>query len=57
MKVTQVSYKRIFNLGNYESATVEIVASINETEKPEDVLDQLITRTKVWREKKEKGAI
>jgi hypothetical protein len=57
MEIKQVSYKRIFNLGNYESATVEIVAAIDPTEKPEEILDQLITRTKIWREKKEKGAI
>jgi hypothetical protein len=57
MIIKQVSYKRIFNLGNYESATVEIVADINATEKPEEVLDQLIAKTKVWRDKKEKGAL
>lgn len=49
MKVTQVSYRRVFNLGHYETATVEFVAAVNEGESAEQALDELVKRAREWR--------
>lgn len=57
MTIKQVSYRRIYNLGNYESATVEIIADVEKDESPETALDKLIERCKKWRETKAKGEI
>ena len=38
MKVKEVSCRRVFNLGNYETYTVEVVSVVDEGENPQDVL-------------------
>lgn len=41
MRITKVSYRRVRNLGNYESAAFEATAEINETEDVYLVFDEL----------------
>lgn len=53
MQIKEVSYKRIFNLGNYESASVELRASISEMEDPKAAIDELAMEAKAWRKSKE----
>lgn len=50
MQITQVSYKRIFNLGNYENVAIELVAEVqeNENETPDLVLDELAKEVREW---------
>lgn len=53
VQIKEVSYRRIFNLGNYESAQVEMKATVSEGEDPKKVIDQLAAETKAWRKSKE----
>lgn len=39
MRVTQIEYGRTVNTGNYESFKLSMVATVDETEHWEDVLD------------------
>jgi len=41
MIIKEISFRRIFNLGNYETMGIELKASINENENIIDVLNQL----------------
>jgi len=41
MQFTQVSYKRVKNLGNYQSESVELVALIEPREELDDVFNAL----------------
>lgn len=41
MKITEISYRRVFNLGNYETVTVELVSTVDEGEMVEWVWGQL----------------
>ncbi len=45
MKITQVTFKRILNVGNYNSAHLELVATVEEGEDPERVARQLMATT------------
>ncbi len=49
MKIKQVSYRRLWNLGNYENVTVELVADVTENETAEIVLNQLADEAMAWR--------
>jgi len=53
MKITQVSYRRVFNLGNYETATVELVAVVQEGEDAIECIDQLALKAHKWHSRKE----
>ena len=54
MKITEVTYRRVFNLGNYETLALELTAEINEGEDPQAALDQLAEQAKKWRASKER---
>ncbi len=41
MKVTTVTYRRIKNLGNYQSETVELTAEVEQGEDYKEVFDKL----------------
>ncbi len=50
MKITQVTFKRILNLKNYNSGHLELTATVEEDEDPKEaasnlmsVIDQLLT--------------
>lgn len=50
MKITQVSYTRTFNLGNYENVKIELVADVTDQdgEAVDLVLDDLAKEAKSW---------
>jgi len=52
MKITEVSYRRIFNLGNYESVTVALTAVVNDGEDTQEVIDALAVEAVEWRKRK-----
>ena len=54
MIITEVSYRRIFNLGNYESVTVALTAAVNDGEEIQEVIDALATEALEWRKSKVK---
>ena len=41
MKITVVEYSRTFNLGDYNSEHIMLVAELDPPDKPEEVLQQL----------------
>ena len=41
MKVKEVRYQRVKNLGNYESARLELIAEVNEDEDVSSAIAQL----------------
>ncbi|MDZ8083213.1 MAG: hypothetical protein RMX35_29625 [Nostoc sp. DcaGUA01] len=41
MKIETITYKRTKNLGSYQSETMEVMASLEEEDLPEDVADNL----------------
>ncbi len=51
MKITQVSYKRTFNLGNYENVAIELIAEVQADETTDQVLDQLAKEAIEWKQK------
>lgn len=53
MKIIEVGYQRVFNLGNYESLRLESKAAVNEDEPVGDVLDQLAIETVTWKKSRE----
>lgn len=55
MKITEVSYRRKFNLGNYETLDVELTAEVNEFETAEMILDSLSDQARDWYLKKTKA--
>ncbi len=56
MKIIEVSFRRTFNLGNYESATVELKATINEGEDAKQAFNQLVDDVIAWRKAGKVGA-
>jgi hypothetical protein len=40
MKAKQVTYKRVFNVGNYESAALEVVLELEEGDNVDDAIVQ-----------------
>lgn len=41
MKITQVEYKALYNLGNYNNESIALRATVEEDETPEEVVAQL----------------
>lgn len=41
MRIETISYKRTKNLGNFQSETMELTASLEEEDLPEDVAENL----------------
>ena len=41
MFITKISYRRTFNLGNYESETIELSADIEIDESVDDAMEKL----------------
>lgn len=48
MKLKQVSYRRLWNTGNYENETVELIAEIEPDEDAQIVLDKLRQQAAEW---------
>ncbi len=49
MIVTQVTYRRLFNLGNYESTAIDLTATVDPGETTEQVVGQLRDQAKAMR--------
>jgi hypothetical protein len=49
IKITQVSFTRKFNLGNYETEDINFVATVADGQKPDDVLKALDAATIKYR--------
>ena len=49
IKITQVSFTRKFNLGNYETEDINFVATVADGQKPDDVLKALDAATVKYR--------
>jgi len=49
IKITQVSFTRKFNLGNYETEDINFVATVADEQKPDDVLKALDLATVKYR--------
>lgn len=49
MKITQVTYRRVYNLGNYETMHVEMTATIEPTETAQDAVKKLAEEAAVYR--------
>ena len=45
MEIKEVSFRRKFNLGNYETMDVELVATLSPGEEPSDVVRALDRKT------------
>jgi len=56
MKITEVSYRRIFNLGNYESVAVALTAAVNDGEQTQTVINALAAEALKWRKRKARKA-
>ena len=41
LNITSISYGITVNLGNYQSARLDLTARVNEGENPEDILEML----------------
>ena len=52
MKITSVSYRRVFNLGNDEGVTVGLIAAVNDGEETQTVIDALAAEALKWRKRK-----
>jgi len=52
MKITDVHYRRVFNLGNYETVTVELTAAVNDGEDTQSAIDALAAEALEWRKRK-----
>ena len=44
MKITKVTYRALFNLGNYENETIEFETRLEENETPEEAIARLRDR-------------
>jgi len=55
MQIKEVSFRRKFNLGNYETMDIKFVATVSENEDVKDVLQKLDVMTIQYR--KERGNI
>ena len=49
MTIKQVHYRRLWNLGNYENISVELVADIGEDDPVAAALDTLATEAMMWK--------
>ena len=41
MKIKEISYKRIKNIGNYENESLEVIAQVEDNEDPNKVFENL----------------
>lgn len=41
MEISQITYRRVFNLGNYETETIEVTALVHFSESAENVYREL----------------
>jgi CO dehydrogenase/acetyl-CoA synthase gamma subunit (corrinoid Fe-S protein) len=41
LKIKELSYRRVHNLGNYETEALEVIAVVNETDDPEKIYDAM----------------
>ena len=48
MKITQASYRRLWNLGNYENISVELTADVAEGESTRAALNALAAEANLW---------
>ena len=48
MRVTEVRFQRVKNLGNYETERCELVATVDEGEQHQDVLQTLRNEAKAF---------
>ena len=53
MKITQVTYRRVYNLGNYQTAAVELVALLDAGEDEQKALHQLADKCNAWQKDRE----
>ncbi len=51
MKITEASYGRTFNLGDYESLRVDMKASVDEGEDPQVVVSKLAAEVHLYKAK------
>jgi hypothetical protein len=51
MKITEVHFTRKINLGNYETEDIGFVATVSATEDPMEILKELDSMTKKYRER------
>jgi hypothetical protein len=51
--IREVAFRRKFNLGNYESLDVELVATVGEGQEPQEVLTALDAETRKYRKNRE----
>ena len=49
MKIIQMSYRRIYSLGNYETETVEMTATVDPGENPREALRELVQEVQLGR--------
>jgi hypothetical protein len=49
INIREVTFRRKFNLGNYETEDIEFVATVAPEQKPEDVLKALDKATVTYR--------
>lgn len=49
----EVSFRRVFNLGNYETMAIELVATVAEGQNEQDVIKALDKATVSYRKSKE----
>lgn len=45
MKIKEISYRRVRNLGNFETETIEMKAEVDDSEDPIDVFSELKFKT------------
>lgn len=55
-KITQMSYQRVFNLGNYEAERIELVTSIDANDNIKEVFGWLKAEVNYLHEHKEDKA-
>jgi hypothetical protein len=54
IKITEVTFRRKFNLGNYETEDIEFIATVAEGQNPSEVLQALDKATVNYRKSQEK---
>ena len=52
MQIKRITYRRLWNLGDYENVAVELSADIGEGESIKAALDQLAIEANLWKAKR-----
>ena len=55
MKIKEISFRRVFNLGNYETVALELRADVNDNENIIESLDELKNVCDKYYNSKKKG--